>query len=164
MAREQEPILVSIQEGKHRKSPPNPALDGLLEIQNEMQDIVDGFHSRLSKFEREVFQQFAPSDGEEESPPSPASASASSSPLDESKVSIQPIFEESPAADASAAAEIVSAQLGIIGRDSEEISAALERAGEVTTSAVTTSASATPTSHVFAIKTLPVERPVHEEL
>jgi hypothetical protein len=150
--KEQEPILVSIQEGKHRKSPPNPALARLTDLQAELQDLIDGFNAAMRRMEREIGRSLVPSD---EVPPGGGD------------FSILPVPNNDDVDGDADTEELAQAQLGIIGRGAEEIKAALDRAHPrdilTSTGAAPVSVSGPQvTAQVTAQNTLPVMP--HEEL
>lgn len=95
-----------LQNGSHPKSPVNEALALLMDLQNDLQDIADGFEARLTQVTRRGYQTLS---GEIETAPEP-------------EVSALPIqLQEQAASDGDISDALLS-------RSAEEVVAALGRA------------------------------------
>lgn len=111
----------SIQNGSHSSPPINPVLPAIEDLQNEVQDIVTGFETRLRRIKRSGERTFGatPEDIDEEYEHSSTS---------DETVSILPI-EDDTHLDMEEG-ELPAIPPIIIGRSKEEILSALDRADE----------------------------------
>jgi hypothetical protein len=109
---------MSIQNGSHPSPPVNPVLIALQDLQNEVQDVVVGFETRLRRIKR---------NGERAFGAVPDDSDAEEAHEDET-VSILPI--EDDAHKRMEDGESPSVPPVVIGRNAEEIISALDRAAE----------------------------------
>lgn len=110
-------LATSIQDGSHPSPPINPVLPALEDLQNEVQDVVVGFETRLRRIKRNGQRAFgaAPDDTDTSDVASDETVSILPIQDDGHKVSMG----ESPAAPAV-----------VIGRSKEEVLSALNRVAE----------------------------------
>ncbi|KIP02740.1 hypothetical protein PHLGIDRAFT_32086 [Phlebiopsis gigantea 11061_1 CR5-6] len=110
--------LLSVQNGSHPSPPVNPVLVALEDLQNEVQDVVVGFETRLRRIKRNGQRAFGGSVDELDSPEEPEDETVSILPIeDDTHKRMQD--GESPAAPPV-----------VIGRNPDEILSALDRAAE----------------------------------
>ncbi|KAI0731381.1 hypothetical protein C8Q76DRAFT_612860 [Earliella scabrosa] len=106
----------SIQDGTHESAPPNPVGGALQELQDEVEDVINGFNARLRQIKRNGARTFGVSEAAAEEEDGPASIL----PIEE------PEQTESPADDTAAKIPPV-----VIGRGKEEVEAALNRVADL---------------------------------
>ncbi|KAH9857245.1 hypothetical protein C2E23DRAFT_807141 [Lenzites betulinus] len=115
----------SIQDGSHPSPPINPVLTSLADLQNEVEDVVSGFETRLRRLTRTGVRAFGAAqdtsdDSEAQEPPVSGDETVSILPIEESAL---PEHTQSPA-DARPPPVV-------IGRGKEEVEAALNRIADL---------------------------------
>ncbi|EKM50511.1 uncharacterized protein PHACADRAFT_263840 [Phanerochaete carnosa HHB-10118-sp] len=112
---------MSVQNGSHPSPPINPVLVAIEDLQNEVEDVVVGFETRLRRIKRSGERAFggAPEESESEVRDD----------HDDETVSILPIEDESYKRMEDE--EPVAAPPVVIGRGAEEVMSALDRAAEI---------------------------------
>ncbi|KAI0064067.1 hypothetical protein BV25DRAFT_336449 [Artomyces pyxidatus] len=160
-------LAQSIQNGSHPSPPINPILPALEELQNEVQDIIMGFETRLRRIRRSGDRAFGvavPDGGEEEEEATEGSAEAPTP-----EVSILPIPGDQPEPEAP----VLEEPSPIIGRGKAEVEEALARADSAIEekgaepligSAAEVSVGATSDVSTATAEPPVVSIPVHEEL
>jgi hypothetical protein len=108
---------LSVQNGSHPSPPINPVLPAIEDLQNEVQDVVVGFETRLRRIKRTGERAFG----------SAPESEARDDPDDET-VSVLPIEDESRKRVDDGESPV--APPVVIGRGAEEILSALDRAAE----------------------------------
>lgn len=107
--------LLSVQNGSHPSPPINPVLVALEDLQNEVQDVVVGFETRLRRIRRNGARAFGGSVDEPEEP-------------EDETVSILPIEDDTHQRMEDGESPAIPPV--VIGRNPEEILSALDRAAE----------------------------------
>ncbi|KAI0766674.1 hypothetical protein BD413DRAFT_480869, partial [Trametes elegans] len=111
----------SVQDGSHPSPPINPVLPAIADLQNEVEDVVAGFQTRLRRINRNGARAF-------DAPEEDAAADAAEAPVaEDDTLSILPI--EEPEQTASPAD--VHVPPVVIGRGKAEVEAALNRAADL---------------------------------
>ncbi|OSD04859.1 hypothetical protein PYCCODRAFT_1465817 [Trametes coccinea BRFM310] len=111
----------SIQDGTHPSPPINPVLPVIAELQNEVEDVVAGFQTRLRRINRNGARSFGTPDEEsDEEEPVSGDETVSILPIEESAL---PEHTQSPAD--------VDVPPVVIGRSKEEVEAALNRVADL---------------------------------
>ena len=107
--------LITIQNGSHPSPPINPVLAALQDLQNEVQDIVVGFETRLRRIRRNGERSFGGVPDTQEQP-------------EDETISILPIEDDTP--KRTDEGESPAPPPVVIGRGAQEIVSALDRAAE----------------------------------
>ncbi|GJE91262.1 hypothetical protein PsYK624_074110 [Phanerochaete sordida] len=141
----------SVQNGSHPSPPINPVLAAIEDLQNEVQDVVVGFETRLRRIKRHGERAFGGAPDESE---------ASDEPEDET-VSILPIEDESHRRAEDG--ESPAAPPVVIGRNAQEIRAALDRAAAAEAQA-TSAADASSVDPEAVVESLAQEAVADEQL
>ncbi|KAI0358010.1 hypothetical protein OH77DRAFT_1421272 [Trametes cingulata] len=111
----------SVQDGTHPSPPINPVLPAIQEIQNEVEDVVAGFQTRLRRINRNGARAFGtPEEASDEESPETGDETVSILPIEESAL---PEHTQSPAD--------VEVPPVVIGRGKEEVEAALNRVADL---------------------------------
>ncbi|KAI0675681.1 hypothetical protein C8Q78DRAFT_1005911 [Trametes maxima] len=111
----------SVQDGSHPSPPINPVLPAIEDLQNEVEDVVGGFQTRLRGINRKGARAFeAPQEPSEEETPVSGDETVSILPIEESGL---PAHTETPAD--------VDVPPVVIGRGKAEVEAALNRVADL---------------------------------
>lgn len=109
VADENKKFFLSVQDGSHPYSPMNTPLKIMTELQNDLQDISDGFEARFAQIARQGYQSLG---GDSNTEP---------------EVSILPIPTQGLTVDDRVSGDLSDA---LLQRDAREIAAALDRASQ----------------------------------
>ncbi|KAI0369129.1 hypothetical protein BV20DRAFT_1053422 [Pilatotrama ljubarskyi] len=111
----------SVQDGTHPSPPINPVLPAIADLQNEVEDVVAGFQTRLRRINRNGARAFGtPEEASDEEPPATGDETVSILPIEESAL---PEHTQSPAD--------VNVPPVVIGRGKEEVEEALNRVADL---------------------------------
>ncbi|KAI0331643.1 hypothetical protein GY45DRAFT_1248405, partial [Cubamyces sp. BRFM 1775] len=111
----------SVQDGTHPSPPINPVLPAIADLQNEVEDVVAGFQTRLRRINRNGARAFGtPEEASDEAEPVSGDETVSILPIEESAL---PEHTQSPAD--------VDVPHVVIGRGKEEVEAALNRVADL---------------------------------
>ncbi|KAI0653160.1 hypothetical protein C8Q70DRAFT_1038131 [Cubamyces menziesii] len=111
----------SVQDGTHPSPPINPVLPAIADLQNEVEDVVAGFQTRLRRINRNGARAFGtPEEASDEAEPVSGDETVSILPIEESAL---PEHTQSPAD--------VNVPPVVIGRGKEEVEAALNRVADL---------------------------------
>ncbi|CDO69647.1 hypothetical protein BN946_scf184851.g35 [Trametes cinnabarina] len=114
----------SIQDGSHPSPPINPVLPAIADLQNEVEDVVAGFQTRLRRINRNGARSFGTPDED------PEDAGETEPVSGDGTVSILPI-EESALPEHTQSPADVDVPPVVIGRSKEEVEAALNRVADL---------------------------------